>query len=270
MSIQAPLSTSAQPGDLAHLIGEKDRDFIIKLEPGEKLETHLGILYHDDLIGKVWGARVKSHKDKTFLLLQPALDDLLRNINRETQIMYPKDIGYILVSMGIGPGKQVIEAGTGSGAFTTALAYLVGPTGKVYSYEQRPKFSHIAQANLDKFGLQDRVIFKQKDIAEGFDEDNIPALFLDVPDPHNYIPQVRAALGPGGFFGSLLPTTNQVSDLVTALKKHGFDRIEISEIMHRYYKPSATRLRPVDRMVAHTGYLAFARRMTARAEEPSD
>jgi tRNA (adenine57-N1/adenine58-N1)-methyltransferase len=160
----------------------------------------------------------------------------------------------------------VIEAGTGSGSLTTALAYSVGQEGHVYSYERKEKNQAIARENLETFGLDDRVTFKVKDIADGFDEQNILAIFLDLPDPHNYILQVREVLIPGGFFGALLPTTNQVSELITGLKKNNFAFIEVSEILHRYYKPSATRLRPMDKMTAHTGFLVFARRVSGYTE----
>lgn len=262
MSLQKTnLSAHTQAGDLAQLVGDRNQSYIIRLQPGSEFQTHLGIIKHEALIDIPWGSQVNTHLDKTFLVLQPALDDLLRQIKRETQIMYPKDIGYLLVTMGIGPGKRVIEAGSGSGALTTALAFAVGPQGHIYSYERRPKNLDIARANLALFGLDERVTFTLADVSDGFDQQGVDAVFLDLPEAHNYIGQVRDALVPGGFFGSVLPTTNQVSDLITALKQHNFSFMEISEIMHRYYKASATRLRPVDKMVAHTGYLVFARRV---------
>jgi tRNA (adenine57-N1/adenine58-N1)-methyltransferase len=174
--------------------------------------------------------------------------------------------------MGIGPGQHVLEAGTGSGSLTTALAFAVGPQGRVTSYESRQEMQRLARANLEKLGLADRVTFKLGDIEAGFEETNVDALFLDLQNPFDYIPQARQALKPGGFFGSLLPTTNQVTRLIGALESHHFAFIEVCEILLRYYKPVPTRLRPTDRMVAHTGYLIFARPIIPaqpEAEEPA-
>jgi tRNA (adenine57-N1/adenine58-N1)-methyltransferase len=253
-------SSQIKDGDLVQIIGDRNKQFIIKLSADGHSETHQGLIEHNDLIGKAWGSQIRTKAGKLFLLLQPSMDDLLREINRTTQIMYPKDIGYVILSLGIGSGTRVIEAGTGSGALTTALAYLVGPEGKVYSYELKPKHQAFAKRNLKDFGLDDRVKFKIRNINEGFDEKNVNAVFLDLQDPENYIAQVREALMPGGHFGCILPTTNQVSTLITELKRNKFAKIEVSEILHRYYKTSATRLRPADQMVGHTGFLVFARR----------
>jgi tRNA (adenine57-N1/adenine58-N1)-methyltransferase len=173
--------------------------------------------------------------------------------------MYPKDIGFVLVTMGIGPGTIVVEAGTGSGTFTTALAWAVGTQGKVKSYEIRPEMQNLAKKNLKRVGLYDRVTFNLGDIGEGFDEKNVDALFLDVPNPFEYVRQVRRALKPGGYFGCILPTFNQVERLLVALYQNNFAFVDVCEIILRYYKPVAARLRPTDRMVAHTGYLIFSR-----------
>jgi len=249
----------ARPGDVALLISARNKRFLINLNPELKLETHRGILLHADLIGKPWGSRVLSHLGSPFLLLQPSLADIRMGTRRNTQIMYPKEIGFILVTMGIGPGVNVLEAGTGSGSLSTALAFAVGPQGRVVSYDNRPEMQRLAQKNLQRVGLADRVTFKERDILAGFDETAMDAVFLDVPNPHDYLQQVRLALKPGGFFGSILPTTNQVSLLLVSLKREGFGFIDVCELMLRYYKPVPDRLRPTDRMVAHTGYLVFAR-----------
>ncbi|MDW8226672.1 MAG: tRNA (adenine-N1)-methyltransferase, partial [Anaerolineales bacterium] len=141
-------------------------------------------------------------------------------------------------------------------------AFAVGPQGRVVSYEKRPEFQNLARKNLERLGLDGRVQFKLRDIAEGFDETNADAFFLDVPNPWEYMAHVRAALKPGGFFAALLPTFNQVETLLCALRREHFAFIEVCEILLRYYKPEPSRLRPADRMVAHTGFLIFSRRLT--------
>jgi len=254
-------SSSTEVGDLVLLVGLRHKHFIFPLLEDGKFETHRGILYHNDLIGLSWGSQVFSHNGSPFFLLQPSLSDLLLNVKRNTQILYPKDIGFIFVTMGIGPGKKVIEAGTGSGSMTMALAFTVGDEGLVVSYEQREDMQNLALKNLRRTGLASRVDFKLRDIALGFDETDVDALFLDVPNPYDYITQVRSALKPGGFFCSLLPTVNQVELLLNALRHNKFAFIEVCEVMLRYYKPEPERLRPTDRMVAHTGYLIFGRKI---------
>jgi len=254
-------STHAQAGDLAQLVGLRHKHIIFTLVPGGEIHTHRGMLKHDDLIGLPWGSQVFSHQGSPFFLLQPALGDLLIDLPRNTQILYPKDIGYILVTMGIGPGQRVLEAGTGSGSMTIALAYAVGPQGRVISYEARPEIQNLARKNLERVGLQERVEFKLRDIAVGFDETDVDAFFLDVINPYDYIAQVRQALKPGGFFCGLVPTFNQAARLLGALRLNKFAFLEVCEILLRYYKAEPARLRPTDRMVAHTGFLIFARRV---------
>lgn len=202
-----------------------------------------------------------SHIGAPFFLLQPSLADLITELPRTTQILYPKDIGFILVTMGIGPGQTVMEAGTGSGSMTTALAYAVGPKGRVISYEVKPDVQNLARKNLTRFGLDSRVDFNLRDIQEGFDASDADAFFLDVPNPYDYTAQVRSALKPGGFLCCLLPTFNQVEKTLQALRQTRFAFVEVCELLLRYYKPEPARIRPTDRMVAHTGFLIFARRI---------
>src|SRR5512146_2652604 len=254
-------SSIARAGDIAQLVGLRHKHFIITLESGAEFQTHRGVLKHDDLIGKRWGTQVFSHMGSPFFLLQPSVADLLITLPRTTQILYPKDIGYILITMGIAPGQHVMEAGTGSGSMTIALATAVGPEGRVTSYEQRQDMQNLARKNVERVGLASRVDFKLRDIQQGFDESDADAFFLDVPNPYDYIEQVRAAIKPGGYFCALSPTFNQVEKTLIALRKEKFAFIEVCEILLRYYKAEPSRIRPTDRMVAHTGFLTFARRI---------
>jgi tRNA (adenine57-N1/adenine58-N1)-methyltransferase len=264
----------AQAGSVVQLVGRDNKYFIFRLTPGQRLETHRGIFTHDELIGQELGAQVFSHLGHAFFLIEPSTDDLIRDIKRTSQIIYPKDSGFILMKMSVQPGQTVLEAGTGSGGMTLLLARTVGPSGRVISYDIREDMQRTARRNLDRVGLADRVTLKLRDIAAGFDETEADAFFLDVPNPWDYTGQVRRALKGGGFFGSIVPTANQVSTLLIALQRDGFEFVEVCEVLLRYYKTVPERLRPVDRMVAHTGFLIFGRPVTRRprpgavADEP--
>ena len=254
-------SSTARDGDIAQLVGLTHKHFIITLKAGGDFQSHRGVLKHDDLIGKPWGSQVFSHTGAPFFLLQPSLSDILNELPRTTQILYPKDIGYILIQMGVAPGQTVMEAGTGSGSMTIALATAVGAEGKVISYEHKPDVQNLARKNVERIGLASRLTFKLRDIQLGFDETDADAFFLDVQNPFDYIAQVRNALKPGGFFGTILPTFNQVERTLLALRLNKFAFIEVCELILRYYKADPSRLRPTDRMVAHTGFLVFARKI---------
>jgi tRNA (adenine57-N1/adenine58-N1)-methyltransferase len=255
-------TTVAKAGDLVQLVGLSHKNHITRLVSGKKLQTHRGVIEHDNLIGLPWGSRVRSHLGRPFHLLEPSLADIIQEVRRRTQIVYPKDIGYILVKMGIGPGSHVLEAGTGSGGLTIALAFATGKEGRVFSYEIQPENLDLAKKNLRELGMDHNVTFKLRDIADGFDEREIDAVFLDLQNPHKYLAQVKLALKAGGYFGSILPNTNQVYILLKELQAQSFAYLEVSEILLRYYRADPARLRPVDRMVAHTGYLIFGRKIS--------
>ena len=246
-------------GDLAQFMDPRGKKHIIQLTSNGRFQTNHGQISFEDIFGLPWGSQVKTHLGKTFLMVQPSLNDILIHSKRATTIMYPKDIGFLLINMNIGYGNHVIEAGTGSGALTTALCWAVGPQGKVISYDTKENAQGLARKNVTRMGLQDRVMFKLRDISYGFDETGVDAIFLDVPNPEDYIPMVITSLKTGGHFGSLVPTTNQVSQLLENLQANNFGFIEVCEILLRYYKPIPARLRPDDRVTAHTGFLTFAR-----------
>lgn len=249
----------AKEGDLIQMLGSRHKSQFLKLTKDAVFQTHRGEIQHNDIIGKPWGVKLFSHTGHKFYLMRPGLADLITEIKRNTQIIYPKDIGYIIMVMGVGPGVHVLEAGTGSGALTTAFAYFVGDQGKVTSYDNREQIQNLARKNLERVSLLDHVELKLGDVADGFIEREVDAVFLDLPNPYDYIPQVKASLKLGGFVGMILPTVNQVSRTLSALRVNDFSYLEICEILLRFYKPDWDRLRPTDRMVAHTGYLIFAR-----------
>jgi tRNA (adenine57-N1/adenine58-N1)-methyltransferase len=142
-----------------------------------------------------------------------------------------------------------------------ALAHAVQPDGMVFSHEVREDMLALARRNLEMAGLANYVQLIQRDIAEGFAVEDADSLFLDVREPWCYLRQTCEALRDGGFFGAIVPTTNQVSLLLAEMERHPFMSVEVMEILLREYKPVPARLRPQDRMVAHTGFLIFARKV---------
>ena len=259
-----PARSLAQANDRVLLISADGKRFLVTLLPGGCFHTHMGKIVHDELIGNPLGRRVLSHLGHPFILLRPSIHDLLMNVKRVTQIIYPKEIGQIMLWLDVGAGKRIIEAGSGSGALTIALAHCVQPDGLIYSYETRADMLKAARRNVERAGFADQVQWHQRDISEGFEQTNVDALFLDVREPWEYLSQVETALADGGFFGALLPTTNQVSELLAELQRRSaFISIEVLEMFLRRYKPVPQRLRPRDTMIGHTGYLVFARKIAS-------
>ncbi|MFZ5812272.1 MAG: tRNA (adenine-N1)-methyltransferase [Thermodesulfobacteriota bacterium] len=273
-----------EPGDLILLVSPKGKQYLRKYDPQAKLHTQEGVLDLAQVRDAGYGGVIATHLGHPFRILRPSTYELIKGVKRSTQIMYPKEIGYALLKLGIGPGTRVIEAGSGSGGMTLAMAYHVGDTGRVYTFERRPEFYELAGKNLEAAGLSHRVTRFNHDISQGFappdvtpgdpasDPSGADALFLDVRTPWDYLFQAAAVVCPGAPVGFLLPTTNQISDLLRGLENTPFADVEVLEILVRRYKPVADRLRPEDRMVAHTGFLVFARHagtpLPAPAAEP--
>lgn len=251
-------------GDNVLLYLNPRRTYLVKIEKGKSLHTHKGYIQHDSLIGKPYGTHVKTNTGAEFIALRPALRDYIFKVQRRTQIMYPKDIALIVMFSGIGPGNKIVEAGTGAGALTTALAHYVKPTGKVYSYEIRHEFIETATKNLEKAGLSRYVIIKNKDITLGIDESNIDALVLDLATPWIVIPQAYSALKGSGAIVSFSPTIDQVVKTVEALKENGFVDIQTIECLMRGIQVEPGRTRPETLMTAHTGYITFARKSVGK------
>lgn len=256
-----------QFGDMVLLLDPEGKRIVTRLTPKQRVDSHLGFIAHESLLEYDYGSLVPTQLGQPFVLLRPSTLDLIMNISRATQIVYPKEVGYLLLKMNIHPGMHVVEAGTGSGAMTLALAQMVQPNGKVFTYEERAEHQDNARKNIARAGLSPFVEFRARDIRGGFDERDADALFLDVREPWLFLAQAHAALQPGGFFGSLVPTTNQVSEMLAEFERMGnWTELEVSELLQRKYKLNAERLRPDDRMIAHTGFIVFARTVAAQVE----
>lgn len=236
------------------------RTYLVKIEKGKSLHTHKGYIQYDSLIGKPYGTRVTTNTGTEFITLRPALRDYIFKTQRKTQILYPKDIALIVMFSDTGPGSKIVEAGTGAGALTTALAHYVKPTGRVYSYEIRQEFIQTAQKNLEKASLSKYVTIKNKDITLGIDETNIDAVILDLATPWLVVPHAYSALKGSSMIVSFSPTIDQVIRTTEALRENRFVDVQTVECLMRGMQIELGRTRPETMMTAHTGYITFARK----------
>lgn len=244
-----------------YIVLEDGKDYLVRVTPGKTLGTHLGNLELSELLGKEFGEYVCTSKRKKAFLLQPGVVENIFHMRRKTQIVYPKDLGYILLMLDVKEGDRVIDVGLGSGAMCGALARLVGASGRVYAYERRGDCIVLAQENLKEWGVIDRVTIHLQDIEEGFVERDVDALFLDVPEPWKYLKQCWDALRGGGRLAIVSPTAGQVIEVLRGLGALPFVTVQVWESLFREYKPNPLAFRPFDRMVAHTTYMIFARKV---------
>ncbi|MBS7632327.1 tRNA (adenine-N1)-methyltransferase [Candidatus Bathyarchaeota archaeon] len=254
--------TEIHEGDYVLLYMSPRKTYLARAEKGKSFHTHKGYVEFDSLIGKECGSAVKSSLGFEFIALKPQLRDFIMKSARQTQITYPKDVALIVMFSGIGPGSRVVEAGTGTGALTAALAYYVKPEGKVYSYEIREEFIATAEKNLKRAGLKDFVELKNKDIVAGIDERDVDAVVLDLAPPWLVVPHAYSALKPSGAIVSFSPTIDQVVKTVEALRENGFVDVESVECLMRGMQVERGKTRPQTLMTAHTGYITFGRKIT--------
>lgn len=248
-------------GDYILLYLSQRKTYLVKVEAGKSFHTHKGFIKFDDLIGKDYGSTVLSSIGIEFAALKPLLRDYIMKSARQTQITYPKDISIIVMFSGVGPGSRVVEAGTGTGALTTALAHYVKPNGRIYSYEIRSEFLEVAEKNLKRANLREFVELKNKDITVGIDEKNVDAVILDLATPWLVVPHAYRALKPCGTIVSFSPTIDQTVKTVEALKENAFVDIETVECLMRGMQVERGRTRPQTLMTGHTGYVTFARKI---------
>ena len=255
-----------QEGDLSLLIDRKGRRYLIHLTKDGSFHTHLGFLEHSKVLGRCQGEWVQTSKGHRLLALKPTLSDYVLEMQRVTQVVYPKDLGAIIMLGDIFPGSHVVEAGFGSGALTMALLRAVGPNGRVTSYDLRSDQAQQALKNIAPLIPEGySLVVKEGDIYQGVEETDVDRLVLDVPEPWRVVDSAPNFLVPGGIFISFLPTVLQVHRLTEELESHGgFQLIESVELMLRPWHVSERSMRPVHRMVAHTGFITTARLCSPR------
>ena len=252
---------SVKENDYVLLYFDERRKWLTKAVQGKEFHTHKGIVKLDDLMGKCYGDKVLSSLNFEFWILKPTTYDYVMRVERPTQIMYPKDIGIILLKLGICSGKIVVEAGTGSAAMAIAIATAVKPEGHLYTYEVRLEFAKTAERNLRRAGVVEYVTIRNLDASAGFQEKNVDAITIDIGEPWKVLSQAYDCLKGGCPLASFSPTVNQVEKTVTALRQIGFIDVETIECLVRTMRVEEGKTRPATTMIGHTGYVTFARKI---------
>ena len=238
------------------------KKWLAKISKKESFHTHIGVLKHADAIGKEYGSRLMTNKDKYVYLLEPTMYDYVMKIQHGTQIVYPKDIGYIIARAGIGDGQKILEIGTGSGSLTSFVASVVKPRGHVYTFDVDENFMKIAAKNIKKSGVSKYVTQHNLDLktAKKMPLEEMDMAIIDLGDPWVVIPQVRKMLKGSGTMFAICPTMNQLEKLTMALVENEFTDIESTEHIIRTIEAREGKTRHSFQGIGHTTYLCFARK----------
>jgi tRNA (adenine57-N1/adenine58-N1)-methyltransferase catalytic subunit len=253
-------------GERAMLVDSKGRRYLVSLKAGGEWHSHHGVISHDDLIGSVEGSWVKSSGGSKMMAFRPTLADFVLKMQRGAQVVYPKDIGLIVVYADIFPGARVVEAGTGSGSLTLALLRAVGAEGRVISYEVRDDHLERARSNIDAWyeslgAKPDNLDLRLGNVFEDHNDEPVDRLVLDLPEPWHAIGTATVSLVPGGLMCAYVPTIPQVSQTVEALRGGGFEFVNAFEGLVRNWNVKGQSVRPDHRMVGHTGFLVTGRKV---------
>lgn len=240
------------------------KKWLMKVSRKQLFHTHVGIIDHKKVIGKEYGSAIKTNKGKIIYLLEPTIYDYVMKSQRSTQIVYPKDLGYIAARTGLQSGQKIVEIGTGSGSLTTFLASLVKPRGHVYTYDVDKNFMEIARKNIEKAGVSKYVTMEKLDIksVKRVPQTNVDMVVVDLGDPWTVVPQARRILKGSGYFVAICPTMNQLEKLAAALWENDFFDIECTEQIVRTIEAREGKTRHSFRGIGHTTYVAFARKVT--------
>jgi tRNA (adenine57-N1/adenine58-N1)-methyltransferase catalytic subunit len=250
-------------GEAVIFIDRKERTYLRILRSGRNVSLRGTPFPCDSLIGLAEGSTIETPHGERLLLLRPTYAQLIPALPRRAQPIYPKDLGPILAWGDIGPGTLVVEVGIGAGALTIGLLRAVGPTGRLVSYELREDFAAAARENVARFhGEASNWTLRVADALAGIEERHVDRIVVDLPEPWHLLDTAFTAMRPGGVMTAFVPTAIQVKNLVDGFRAHGgFGAVETLETLLRNWHVQDRSVRPVHRMVAHTGFLVFARRL---------
>ena len=258
-------------GDRVQLTDAKGKLHTITLKSGGEWHTHKGWLIHDLIVGMPQGSVVETTGGLKFLAFKPLLGDYVLSMPRGATIVYPKDAALIVGFADIAPGLRVLEAGVGSGALTISLLRAVGPTGVVDSFERRSEFAEIASRNVSDYfnGKPENWSLTLGSVQDKTGEVKYDRIVLDMLAPWECVKLADDLLNAGGVLLAYVATTTQLSAMAEAIKESGrFTEPESSEALIRQWHHEGLAVRPVHRMIGHTGFLIQARRLAPGVTAP--
>jgi len=256
-------------GDRIQLTDPKGKMYTFTITPGKEWHTHKGWIVHNDLIGLPEGSVVSTSAGLKFTAFKPLLGDFVLSMPRGATIVYPKDAAMIVGVADVFPGAKVIEAGVGSGALSISLLRAIGAEGKLSSFERREDFAEIARENVRTyFGeLPPQWSLSVGSVQESTTDKKYDRVILDMLAPWECISFASEVLRPGGVFLAYVATTTQLSATAEALKENGsFTEPLSSETIVRDWHHEGLAVRPMQRMIGHTGFLIASRRMAPGVE----
>ena len=256
-------------GDRIQLTDPKGKMYTFTIMPGKEWHTHKGWIVHDDLIGIPEGSVVSTSAGLKFTAFKPLLGDFVLSMPRGATIVYPKDAAMIIGVADVFPGAKVIEAGVGSGALSISLLRAIGPEGELSSFERREDFAEIASENVKTYfnGLPSQWKLTIGSVQDSETEKKYDRVILDMLAPWECVPFAAEVLRPGGVFLAYVATTTQLSSTAEALKEDGnFTEPLSSETIVRDWHHEGLAVRPMQRMIGHTGFLIVSRRMAPGVE----
>ncbi|WP_224425072.1 tRNA (adenine-N1)-methyltransferase [Methanobrevibacter sp. TMH8] len=241
------------------IMDERGKKYLI--DQKSEFQSDLGIISQEDIAKAEVGQSLITHLDKEFKVIKPNVNDFIDLMDRRCSILIQKDIGTVVAKTGLGSGSRVVDAGTGAGAIALNFGNIVGREGNVYSYEIREDFAEVAKKNIVSFGLDNIIEIKNKDIKTGIDEEKIDLVFLDLTKPYEIFENVYECLNLGGYLAVYAPYIDQIETSYRVAKKLGFNDLSIIETLEREIEVRTQGTRPKTRMVGHSGYLMFGRKL---------
>ena len=256
-------------GDRIQLTDPKGKMYTFTITAGKEWHTHKGWIVHNDLIGLPEGSVVSTSAGLKFTAFKPLLGDFVLSMPRGATIVYPKDAAMIIGVADVSPGAKVIDAGVGSGALSISLLRAIGKDGKLFSFERREDFAEIARENVKTYfgSIPSQWQLEVGSVQESSTNEKYDRVILDMLAPWECVAFAADVLRPGGVFLAYVATTTQLSATSEALKEDGrFTEPLSSETIVRDWHHEGLAVRPMQRMIGHTGFLTVSRRMAPGVE----